>query len=331
MTDSAPPATVPATQQPEQPEQPDRTKFIGGSDIAAILGISPWRTAVQLWKDKITPRVADDGRPKRKQLSRGHRWESVVAEMLVEELRSKGRTVEVVSSNKRYIDETFPYFACEIDFELKLDGADEITNCELKTVHPFKMHEWGDSGSDELPVWYTAQAMWGLGITGRRECIVAPLFGADEIRTYPVLRDDETITAMREKASEFWNAHVLPKIPPKPRILADLDVLFPTDSEAGALLADADLTERLLRLRAVDRELKARYAEFDALEFEIKRAMGDCTEIVIGDKTAVTWKARAHSYLDQAGLKEAYPQIVKDFTRKGSGRVFSLRQFAWKE
>ena len=84
MTDSAPPATVPATQQPEQPEQPDRTKFIGGSDIAAILGISPWRTAVQLWKDKITPRVADDGRPKRKQLSRGHRWESVVAEMLVE-------------------------------------------------------------------------------------------------------------------------------------------------------------------------------------------------------------------------------------------------------
>ena len=33
----------------------DRSKRIGGSDIAAILGISPWKTAFQLWQDKTQP------------------------------------------------------------------------------------------------------------------------------------------------------------------------------------------------------------------------------------------------------------------------------------
>lgn len=36
---------------------PDRRKFIGGSDVAAILGISPWRSIVDLWIDKTTPPV----------------------------------------------------------------------------------------------------------------------------------------------------------------------------------------------------------------------------------------------------------------------------------
>ena len=48
-----------------------------------------------------------------------------------------------------------PFMAAEIDFELPLDGAAEITNCELKTVHPFKMREWGDRGS----VW--GRTYWG--------------------------------------------------------------------------------------------------------------------------------------------------------------------------
>lgn len=35
----------------------DRSKFLGGSDIAAVLGISPWKSPVDLWRDKTTPRV----------------------------------------------------------------------------------------------------------------------------------------------------------------------------------------------------------------------------------------------------------------------------------
>ena len=306
---------------------PDRTKFIGGSDIASILNISPWRSAVELWEDKRKPRVQG---PERKVLTRGKRWESVVAEMLVAELERQGHKVEIVNANARYVDPKFPMFACEIDFEVRLDGEQEITNVELKTVHPFKLKEWGDSGTDSAPIWYMAQAMWGLGITGRRRCIIAALFGADDLKTYPVDRDEATINAMRDRAAKFWSEHVLPGVPPNPVRLSDLDVLHPQESEANALLADDELTAKVLRLRAIDKEIKARTAEAEALEFDIKLVMGPCSEVIVADSSAITWKSRPHTYLDQAALKEAHPKLAKEFTRKGESRVFTLKQFGWK-
>ncbi len=313
------------------PAQPDRTKFIGGSDIGAVLNISPWRTALQLWADKIEPRVEGG---KRKVLRRGQRWEAVVAEMLVEELERQGHKVEIVARNCRYIDPDFPMFACEIDFEVRLDGEEEITNVELKTVHPFKSSEWGQSESDTVPVWYLAQAMWGLGITKRRRCIVAPLFGADEIRTFTVERDEETITALRRRAAEFWGNHVVTKVPPpavKPR---DADVLFPKESEATTLLADDGLTAKLLRLRALDKEINARTAEYETLEFEVKLAMKDAEELhvdVNGEmKVAATWKERSYSWLDQSALREDHPAVHKAYVVRQKRRTFTLKSFAWK-
>lgn len=309
----------------------DRTKFIGGSDIAAVLNISPWRTALQLWADKIQPRVEGGGKKVKR---RGQRWESVVAEMLVEELERQGHKVEIVSRNARYIDQDFPMFACEIDFEVRLDGEEEITNVELKTVHPFKLSEWGESGSDTAPVWYVAQAMWGLGITGRRRCIVAPLFGADEIRTYIVDRDEETIAGLKNQAAKFWGEHVLPKVAPPAKRPIDADVLFPEESEAKVLLADDGLTAKLLRLRAIEREIKAREAEAEMLEFEIKLVMGNAEEVTVetaGElKSAATWKQRNVTWLDQAALKEDQPALHKQYTVKQKKRVFSLKNFGWE-
>lgn len=309
----------------------DRRKFVGGSDIAAILGLSPWKTPVELWHEKRQPPTGEEYKGKKAGLfKRGKRWEAVVAEMLVERLEEDGHTVEIVALNRRYIDVApLDYLACEIDFELRLDGETEITNCELKTVSPFAAGAWGESESDQLPVYYTAQAMHGLGITARSKCIVAPLFGADEIRTYTVLRDQDTIDWMRAEAAKFWEM-VVTGTAPAPVLLRDMDVLHPTDSEAPALIADQELTRHLLRMRAIDREIKARTAEYEALEFEVKRAMGDCTSLVVGSETkeAVTWKERAHSFLDQSGLKAAHPKLVKEFTKKGSSRVFTLKPFS---
>ena len=315
-------------------EQIDRRKFIGGSDIAAILGVSPWRSPVELWQRK----TRDDNEPervgsaKKALFKRGKRWESVVAEMLVERLEEDGHTVEIVATNQRYVDPNYDYFACEIDYELRLDHDKAITNCELKTVHSFAAKEWGEAGKidDAVPIWYAAQAMFGLGITSRKRCIVAPLFGADAIRTYTIERDQETIDAMRVKAYSFWQDNVLTGVPPAPMVLRDMNILHPLGGDAPALIADDALAKSLLRMRAVDREIKAREGERDLLEFEIKKAMGDRTSVVIGEqaKEAATWKTRKNSHLDQSLLKEKHPELVKQYTKKGESRVFTLKGYS---
>lgn len=304
----------------------DRSQWLGGSDIAAVLGLSPWTTPLQLWERKTRPRVEG---PLTGPKKRGIRWEGVVAEMLVEDLQARGHQVEIVASNLRYQDQEHPFMAAEIDFELRLDGADEITNCELKTVHPFRLREWGSTGSDDLPIHYTAQVMHGLGVTRRRSGILAALLGADELRSYPVAADDETIAAIRARAVSFWTEHVLAGVAPEPTTLDDLSRLFTHEAEVPALLADEELAEKVMRMRALHAQVKACEAEAETLEFAVKRAMRDAGELVMPNgKPAITWKVKSGSYLDETGLKEAHPKLAREFTRKWEKRVFTLKQFS---
>jgi predicted phage-related endonuclease len=309
-----------------------RRKFLGGSDIAALYGNAPrtWRrsTPVALYYDKIAPPVAEAAN--RREKRRGKVWESVVAEMLVDELQARGHHVEVLGNNRRFIDAEHDFFACEIDYEVRLDHEPDVTNVELKTVHPFRAQEWGDSETDDAPDWYIGQAMWGLGITGRKRCILAPLFGADQLKVFWIERDEETIAAMRDRARKFWVENVLQRVPPEPLALDDLTLLHPQATEE-TLEAEGnnELMTQVLRLRAVDRELKARQGEFDVLEFQIKSAMRDHAELTVMGKSAITWRARPHTFLDQTALKEKAPDIHRKFTRKGSSRVFALKSFAW--
>ena len=165
----------------------DRTKFLGGSDVAAILGVSPWRNRVDLWADKITPRVEDGQNAAAKR--RGHRLEPYILDMIREE-----HGLEIVRANERYIDKEVPFLAAEIDAEYRDDAGEQ--NIEIKTVHPFKAKEWGDIGTDSLPLHYIAQVQHGLGVTGRDICKVFALIG-DELKPYTVTRDDELIRVMR--------------------------------------------------------------------------------------------------------------------------------------
>lgn len=189
----------------------DRTKFIGGSDIAAILGISPWKTATDLWLDKIKPRV--EGGQNMAAKRRGTRLEPYIVDMIREE-----HGLNIVRRGERYIDRDVPFFAAEIDAEAEDEGdafreVGEVENIEIKTVHPFKAKEWGQEETDQLPLHYLAQGQWGLGITGRQRCRFFALIG-DDLRSFVIDRDEETIAAMRARALAFWTDFVQTKLRP---------------------------------------------------------------------------------------------------------------------
>lgn len=184
-----------------------RRKYIGGSDMAAILNISPWRNAVELWLDKTTPPAAEDGKnimAKR----RGSRLEPYILDMIKEDYG-----LNIINTNQRYIDDEFDFLAAEIDFEYEDPETGQVENGEIKTVHPFKKKEWGEEETDSLPLYYLTQIHHGLGVRKARRCRVFALIG-DELKPYIVERDDELIESLRSRACEFWNDFVIPKIQP---------------------------------------------------------------------------------------------------------------------
>jgi putative phage-type endonuclease len=306
-----------------------RERFIGGSDIAGILGISPWASPVTVWQRKTKreePRDPPSG--KRKLYSRGKLWEQVVGEMLVAKLEDEGHTVKVISTNHRYRDPIVPYFAAEIDYEIMLDDIPDPVNVELKTVDPRGAHEWGEEMTDECPLHYAAQAAWGLGITGRKCCIVAPLFGANEISVYPIIRDDETIAGMRERARIFWELYVLPGIAPDPTSLRDVDFLFKEGKETS-IVAEPWVVDLLMDYRAASAQAHASNEHCELIEYKIKKYMATCSQLLLPgqDKAAVTWKTQKSMRLNIDALKAAYPKLFREFSKEGTSRVFRVSKF----
>lgn len=225
----------------------DRRTYLGSSDISAVLGLSPWATPLDVYLAKIgEPRQIDAD--KERLFRRGKRLEPVVLEMLAEETG-----IAIAARNCRYRDPEHPFLAAEIDAEAEIDG--ERVNIEVKTVHPFAADQFGEMDTDEIPIQYAAQAMYGLMVTGRRRTMFAVLFGSDNLTTYRIDRDEDTISGIREKAVRFWREHVEAEIPPEPIVLEDVyrlmrrdqDTIFEADESLAELVRDFDLAKAQAR------------------------------------------------------------------------------------
>lgn len=309
-------------------EQRDRSKFLGGSDAPVVLGISKWRTPAQLAEEKRRPRVEDDGKAesRKPQLLRGKRWEPVAREMLVDRLIEMGHDVRVIATNQSYKDKEHPFLAAEIDAELMFDG--EHVNCEIKTVHPFALKEWGivdaDSLINSLPIYYEAQVQHGMMVSGRDRCIACALVGADFVVPIVTDRDDALIAEIRRREIEFWQRYVLGGETPPAINFDDVKRLYKADLDA--IEATPDVQSASLRLRAVRAEIKARELEVEALCFDIGRFMGTHQLLIDSQgNELVTFKAQSGTFLDQAGLKKDYPALVKTYTRGWETRVLRTR------
>lgn len=315
--------------------QHDRSRFIGGSDTASILRVSPWKSDFQTYQEKTGEFKEEVTPAKQKIFNRGKRWEPIVIEMLVDELEDRGHDVKIITRNQRYVDPVYSFLAAEIDLELMIDG--EYHNGEMKTVHPFAAKDWGEQGSDEIPIYYTAQVLHGLMVTGRDKTIVAALIGADDLRVHLVNRDDEMIQIIRSKEVEFWD-RIQRRDPPEPTSPEDIKRLYQFDSGIS-MDADEELLELIGELSNIKTNYKAAEARIETLTTQIKARMGEAALLMHNGTKLATWKTNKESVktdweeaffdlvLASKGLGKAdIDSIIKKFTvTKPGARPFSLK------
>lgn len=320
-----------------EPPPPDRSKFIGGSDVAAVMGLSPWTTPLELWQRK-THRVARVDTPEKARIyRRGHKLEPFIREMAVEKLQDMGFTVEVVAINKQYKHPGKPYLSCEIDFELVISGTTmigdtEVTfsnthiNCDAKSVTGFARKKWGDVGTDEVPIEYAAQFMHGLGITTRPWCLVAALRSFDDVDLFWVQYDVETVAAMFDKCVDFWENHVLTDIAPDPVNFADVKLLYKAaDPMREALEADDDITQKLADLKRIKATIKDCEEQAEVLSFEITKEVGERPGVKSGSKVLCTWTNERSTKFQQREFAKAYPALAEEYTNRSMHRVLRIK------
>ncbi len=319
----------------------DRSQFIGGSDVAAILGLSHWSTPLTLWEKKTGRFVEPPDASKRKLFERGKRWEQPAFEMLVDILRDRGHEVVEVAASRRYQDGEYPFLACEIDREIILDG--EFCNVEIKTVHPFAAKDWGDfededgNLTDQVPTYYATQAQHGLGITGIGRCVVGCLIGADNMLPYFVDRDEALIADIRAACVKFWFENIVADRQPDPINMSDMKrVMYALKGRPVEL--DEETLGLLRRLAATRKQAKALEDLKDEISFRVGdfvRRAWQLNEIETAAEGALltyqgvevgTWNKESKQTVDEKKLAALYPEARAKCNKVSSYRVLRTKK-----
>lgn len=269
------------------PEPEDRTRFIGGSDVAAILGHSPYKTPLKVWEEKCGLSRPFEGNS---HTQRGIELEDIAARKFSEKY-----TVKVQRMNTRITHPLYPFLTARIDRRVLGRPRRALLEVKCPSLGAYSKMKRTGLGAD-----YVAQMQHYLGLTGYDEGFWG-IFCADqwEMIDWPVEANLPLIGDMTDRLVAFWHDHILTRIPP-PAVEADEERLEIRRIEGGVALHDvsADLTfiEAAAILR--DARIVAKESELvkEEAELRIKELMGDRLGVFEGGTFRI-------SYTEQGGKK----------------------------
>ncbi|RKR92847.1 putative phage-type endonuclease [Micromonospora pisi] len=185
-----------------------RRHGIGGSDVAAILGVSKYDGPVKVYYSKHNLLPDEDNAA----MEWGRRLESAVRQKFADE-HPEFHVAEgpgLVRHPER------PWQLATIDgLAAECPGGDPLALVEVKTGRA-NTDEWGDELTDEVPLPYVCQITWYLDVYGLRTGYLAVLLDGRDYREYLIEYDEVLAAKLRAHCDAFWQRHVLAGVVPEP-------------------------------------------------------------------------------------------------------------------
>lgn len=170
-----------------------RAKGIGGSDVGAIMGVSPFSTREDIFNLKIG-RTMPEERQNSGALFRGSAWEPYIARMFAK----KNPTIKLVHCKDSWQNDVRAHHLANIDGLLFEDGSLTPTAVlEVKTSSVAKSWE------DGVPPYYRLQTLWYMSAFGINKAIVVVLINDHDFRQFEVVPEEGEIEAMHEAVDAF--------------------------------------------------------------------------------------------------------------------------------
>ena len=306
----------------------DRMKFIGGSDIGAILGLSRYRTPIDVWLEKT-------GEDKSKEANLAMRFGSFAEEFIAKEY-AKATGQKLLNHPSATTHQEHDFFKAHIDrFILKKNTPkfdDDLSDIfppqfanqinknwvesllECKTANPFSQSQWGDAGSDQVPLVYLCQCAWYLAITQMEQMDLAVLFGNQDFRIYTIRRDLELEHLILEKAYAFWECNVLQKQRPNVKNIQDCQKVFAKSVSNKKMEVSKATLSHLTQLPLLHQQALAIEKEIDLIKQAVMQEMQDAEVLLHEGLTIATWKApKASLRIDTKRLQNDYPDLIKPY------------------
>lgn len=282
----------------------ERRKGIGGSDVAAIMGLIAYSTPYQVWLEK-TQGIHDDISDK-PAVMWGNILEPVVGEHYMD--CHPDRHVRRVNAIARSIER--PWAQASLDYEVN-DPELGWGVLEIKTAGWRREQDWEEG----VPTYYLTQVAHYLSVTGRPFADVAVLIAGQDYREYRVMRDDEDVATVNAAVDEFWHEYVERGVAPEVEAFDAHSLFMAHQRDDGEYLSGdgrrlGPLVNLWLTAKSDMNEARMR---LDYYSTALKDVIGDNRGI---DFTAgrLTWQRSERKRLDSKRLRSERPDIAEEYT-----------------
>ena len=299
----------------------ERKNYIGGSELAAICGVSSFdKTALDVYLSKVNPQLVEltKNDPNYEAAYWGTKQEEIIAERYAEECNVIIQKQPTLIRHPKY-----PFIACNID---RWVGNKEYI-LECKTAHFYKMKQWGDSGTDQIPESYLIQVAYYAAICDVSKVDIAVLIGGQDFRIYTYERNRELEDKLIKIACNFWYNQIEKRIPPKCVNTRDTFNLFP-QSNYHEIVAESNILEKWEQLKSLKEEESKIADTIEKLKTDIQEFMRDYDVLIDSQGNVIaTWKnTTPRSFFDLKRFKEEAKELYLKYTNyTKQSRMFLIK------
>ena len=277
---------------------------LGGSDMAAVLGLSPWRSPIDVWLDKTSDTVQEKE-------SEPMYWGNVLEEVVAQEF-AKRSGYKVRNNNFTLQSDEYPYLLANIDREIV--GLDAGLEC--KTANAFKANEWD---GDNVPDAYYIQCQHYMAVTGKASWWIAALIGGNTFVYKEIKRNDEVIQAIIDTGAEFWEL-VKNKTMPAPDDTKQCENALKKlyqKSNGQSVELPANYGNMIIDYLEIKNQLSELETKKRGIENVMKDFLKDNERATYGEHF-VSWKStKPRETFDAKAFKDDYPELHKKYIKVG--------------
>lgn len=258
-----------------------RRAGLGGSDVPAVLGLSPWRTPLQVWADKTG---LEDGDADSYSLRRGSHMEPLLWRELEREV--PGLTAKPQSLLIAEGAEPWMRYSPDAFIGIEVDGNYREALGEGKS-HPRGSSDWQEGA----PAHVVAQVQWGMLVCDLPAAYVAVDLGT-EFKWTRIERDAAWAETNLPILREFWRL-VETETPPPPtgdegdaRTLARM---YPREQEGKTIALPPDFLDLRWQLDAAEQARAEAEEQIEHIRNRVRAEMGDAERAILPDGSGWTW------------------------------------------
>lgn len=289
-----------------------RRQGLGASDIAAVLGLSPWASPWSLWAEKTG--LTGDNWTDSEDLEFGRRAELMIGPWFEDRT---GLTLGCAQERIEHTEHTWARATLDgrvFDGPNWTDPADCLGGAEIKTDR--LSARW-----EQVPAHYQAQGQWQM-FTAGLERVWFPVLHGRRLEIYELERDEADIAMMFDRAREFWFDHVVAGTPPpvdgSDATLTALAEVYPTHTPDTSADVPADAVAELVAAKAEKKTAEAREKTAKA---RLAEALGDAEEGLVAGRRAVTYRTQSRAGVDLTRLRNDHPDLVAQYDTTTEFRV----------